>query len=222
MSKTVTIIDYGVGNLLSVSRAFEYCGASVTLAHEAHEIEQAERLVLPGVGAFADGMQGLRERGLVEPIRRYAASGRPLMGICLGMQMLVSASEEFGEHEGLNLIPGRVQAIPRTAVDGSPLKTPHIGWSPLRRTDTADWRNTILADTAPESAVYLVHSYAVDLDDPADLLSHCIYGGHRISAAIRRGAVYGCQFHPEKSGPAGLRIVSGFLSLDAPGRTATA
>lgn len=213
MSKTVTIIDYGVGNLLSVSRAFEHCGATVTLAHDASAIEQAERLVLPGVGAFADGMQGLRDRGLIEPIRRYAASGRPLMGICLGMQMLASASEEFGEHEGLNLIPGRVRAISRVASDGSPLKTPHIGWSVLQRPDTADWRDTILNDTAPQSSVYLVHSYAVELDDPADLLSYCVHGGHRISAAIRRGAVYGCQFHPEKSGPVGLSIVSQFVRI---------
>lgn len=219
MSKTVTIIDYGVGNLLSVTRAFEHCGATVMLAHEAAEIEQAERLVLPGVGAFADGMQGLRERELIDPIRRFAATGRPLMGICLGMQMLASSSEEFGEHEGLNLIPGRVRPIPRVAVDGSPLKTPHIGWSSLQRPDAAEWSGTILADTVPESAVYLVHSFAVELADPADLLSYCVHGGHRISAVIRRDAVYGCQFHPEKSGPAGLRIVNGFLAKGGLDRT---
>ncbi len=222
MTKSVTIIDYGVGNLLSVSRAFEHCGAVVKLAHDAAEIEQAERLVLPGVGAFADGMQGLRERGLIEPIRRYAASGRPLMGICLGMQMLATASEEFGEHEGLNLIPGRVRAIPRVAVDGSPLKTPHIGWSALLKPSNANWTGTILGTTAPESSVYLVHSFAVDVDDSADLLSHCVYGGHRISAVIRRSAISGCQFHPEKSGPAGLRIIDGFLAQGSPDLTAAA
>lgn len=212
MSKTVTIIDYGVGNLLSVSRAFEHCGAVVKLAHEAAEIEQAERLVLPGVGAFADGMQGLQERGLIEPIREFAMSGRPLMGICLGMQMLSTTSEEFGEHEGLNLIPGRVRAIPRVTADGTPLKTPHIGWSPLQKPTQVDWTDTILADTTLGSSVYLVHSFAVEPDDPADLLAHCVYGGHRISAVIRRNSVIGCQFHPEKSGPVGLRIIGGFLT----------
>ncbi|MDN3545727.1 MAG: imidazole glycerol phosphate synthase subunit HisH [Roseateles asaccharophilus] len=214
MKKTVTIIDYGVGNLLSVTRAFEHCGATVKLAHDAYDIERASHLILPGVGAFADGMQGLRDRDLVEPIRRYAASGRPLMGICLGMQMLATASEEFGEHEGLNLIPGRVRAIPRVAVDGSALKTPHIGWSPLYKQAQVDWTDTILADTVLESSVYLVHSFAVELDDSADLLSHCVYGGHRISAVIRRNSVVGCQFHPEKSGPVGLKIIAGFLTQD--------
>lgn len=220
MSKTVTLIDYGIGNLLSVSRAFEHCGATVILAHDAAEIEQAERLVLPGVGAFADGMQGLKERGLIDAIRRYASSGRPLMGICLGMQMLATASDEFGAHEGLNLIPGRVRAISRVAADGAPLKTPHIGWSPLQRPLQVDWTGTILETTAPESSVYLVHSFAVEPVDPADILSHCLYGGHRIAAVIRRDAVYGCQFHPEKSGPVGLRIIEDFLAQGAQGRTA--
>lgn len=213
MSKKVTIIDYGVGNLLSVTRAFEHCGATVTLAHDATDIEQAEHLVLPGVGAFADGMQGLRERRLIEPIRHYATSGRPLMGICLGMQMLASVSEEFGEHEGLGLIPGRARAISRIAVDGSPLKTPHIGWSSLLRPAQADWTGTILANTEQASSVYLVHSYAVQPDDPTHLLAHCVYGGHGIAAVIRRDAIYGCQFHPEKSGPVGLKIIDGFLKL---------
>src|SRR5215510_6456576 len=108
----VTVIDYGIGNLYSVQRALESCDAAVSMASDAAGIDASERLVLPGVGAFADGMQGLRERGLIEPLRRYAASGRPLLGICLGMQMLATVSEEFGSHEGLGVIPGRVLAIP--------------------------------------------------------------------------------------------------------------
>jgi glutamine amidotransferase len=211
MSDSVTLIDYGVGNLLSVARAFEHCGANVVLSHDPTEIERAERLVLPGVGAFADGMQGLRDRGLVDPIRRYADSGRPLLGICLGMQMLTTTSEEFGEHQGLGLIPGRVRAIPRIATDGAPLKTPHIGWSPLQRPDHALWDDSLLAGTAPGTSVYLVHSYAVEPDDHDHLLSDCVYGGHRIATTIQRGAVVGCQFHPEKSGPAGLRMLAAFL-----------
>lgn len=214
MTQTVTIIDYGVGNLLSVTRAFEHCGATVTLAHDAADIDRARHLVLPGVGAFADGMLGLRDRGLIEPIRRYAASGRPLMGICLGMQMLASTSEEFGEHEGLGLIPGRVRAISRVAVDGSALKTPHIGWSQLLSPNRTAWAGSILTNVEPGSSVYLVHSYAVEPDDPAHLLAHCFYGGHRIAAAIRRDAVFGCQFHPEKSGRIGLQILADFLQVE--------
>ena len=116
----VTVIDYGIGNLFSVARALEHCGAEVKVSADPAVIEAAPRLVLPGVGAFADGMQGLRERGLVETILRYAASSRPLLGICLGMQMLASVSEEFGEHAGLGLIPGRVVPVPSTTTQGRP------------------------------------------------------------------------------------------------------
>ena len=167
--------------------------------------------MLPGVGAFADGMQGLRERGLIEPLRAYAASGRPMLGICLGMQMLASVSEEFGEHEGLGLIPGRVQAVPASDTQGRPQKIPHIGWSALRVPPGAQWAESPLRDTAVGSAVYLVHSFAVVPDDPADRLADCDYGGHAIAAAIRRGNVIGCQFHPEKSGAIGLNILARFL-----------
>lgn len=210
--KTVTVVDYGSGNLLSVSRALECCGAIPKLSYDPAEIESAERLVLPGVGAFADGMRGLHAHGLVEPIRRYAASGRPLLGICLGMQMLVTSSEEFGEHQGLNIIPGRVRPIPRVAVDGSPLKSPQIGWSDLLVPDGHSWSDSILRDTPPATSVYLVHSYAVDPDNRAHVLAECNYGGHEVTAAIQHGNVFGCQFHPEKSGQAGLRILASFAA----------
>ena len=207
----VTVIDYGIGNLYSVCRALERCGAQVTLSSDPRDIETAPRLVLPGVGAFADGMQGLRDRGLVEPIRRYAACGRPLLGICLGMQMLATVSEEFGEHEGLGLVPGRVVAVPNRTTAGAPQKIPHIGWNGLAAPAGVGWQDTLLSDTPEGTAVYLVHSYAVTPDDPANRLAHCLYGGHHICAAIRRGQIVGCQFHPEKSGEAGLRILTRFL-----------
>ena len=212
-ARQVTVIDYGVGNLFSVARALERCGAEVTLSSDPHVLDAADRLVLPGVGAFADGMQGLRERDLVAPIRRYAASGRPLLGICLGMQMLASVSEEFGEHEGLDLIPGRVVAVPNRTVEGAAQKIPHIGWSGLLLPVGVSWSGTILDDTPPGTAVYLVHSFAVTPADPTHRLAACEYGGHRISAAIQAGNLVGCQFHPEKSGNAGLRILERFLAL---------
>ncbi len=207
----VTIVDYGIGNLLSVSRALERCGAEVSFATDAAQIEGAQRLVLPGVGAFANGMQGLRERGLVEPLRRYAASGRPLLGICLGMQMLASTSEEFGEHEGLGLIPGRVVPVPVLGTQGQALKSPHIGWSALTPSPLADWRQSVLATTAPGTPMYLVHSFHVVPDSPADLLAQCDHGGHAITAAIQRARVTGLQCHPEKSGEAGLAVLAEFL-----------
>lgn len=207
----VTVIDYGIGNLFSVGRAIEHCGAQVQLSGEAAAIDAASHLVLPGVGAFADGMAGLRERGLVEPIRRYAASGRPLLGICLGMQMLASTSEEFGEHEGLGLIPGRVRPVPPVDNAGKPHKIPHIGWSALTPAPGVHWEGSPLAGTPVGAAVYLVHSFHVVPDDPAHLLAQCDYGGHRVTAAIRSAAVFGCQFHPEKSGAVGLEIMRTFV-----------
>ena len=213
--KTV-IIDYGLGNLFSVKRAFEVCGApNICISDSEKDIASADRLVLPGVGAFADGMQGLRDRKLLEPILSYAESKRPLLGICLGMQMLTTASDEFGNHPGLNLIPGYVRAIPNTANDGSKLKIPHIGWSPLVRSPSIDWDGSILSTTSPGKSVYLVHSYAVETEEPCHQLSYCIYGGHRITAVIKKGAIYGCQFHPEKSGSVGLSILARFLSNGA-------
>jgi glutamine amidotransferase len=213
MTGTVAIVDYGIGNLLSVQRAFEHNGAEVAFVHDADEIARAPRLVLPGVGAFADGMKGLAERGLDQAVVEFARSGKPMMGICLGMQMLASESEEFGTHKGLGLVPGRVVPVPAAARNGKPHKIPHIGWSGLSPSAGASWRGSILAGTPEGTAAYLVHSFHLVPDDPAHLLADCFYGGHRITAAVRAGNIFGCQFHPEKSGPAGLRILAAFLEI---------
>jgi len=210
--RPVTVVDYGIGNLYSVRRALERCGGEVTLSSDPAVLGRAERLVLPGVGAFAGGMQGLRERALVEPIKRFAASGRPLLGICLGMQMLATASEEFGVHEGLDLIPGRVRAVPDRDTAGRPHKIPHIGWTALRAPPGVSWRESLLAETPEGTSVYLVHSFAVVPDDASHRLADCNYGGHAVCAAIARGTITGFQFHPEKSGEAGLHILQRFLT----------
>lgn len=210
----VTVIDYGIGNLLSVCRAFEYCGADVLITDSPEMIRQADYLVLPGVGAFADGMEGLRQRRLVEPIQSFALSGRPFLGICLGMQLMMENSEEFGFHEGLALIRGQVVAIPDTCADGTPHKIPHIGWNGLRKPFPAkEWRGTILQDTQMEDAVYFVHSFTCDPEREEDRLADCVYNGRNISAVIKAGALNGCQFHPEKSGPVGLQIIKNFLGV---------
>ncbi len=212
---SVAVVDFGVGNLYSVRRALERCGASVTLAATAADVEAADRLLLPGVGAFANGMRGLCDRDLVEPIQRFARTGKPLLGICLGMQMLVSVSEEFGEHAGLGLIPGRVIPVPHLGTDGMPRKIPHVGWSALAAPTGVDWGKTLLDGSPQGTAVYLVHSYRVVPDDKSQVLAECSYGGHAIVAAVRSANVTGCQFHPEKSGPAGLRMLSAFLRTKA-------
>lgn len=212
MKPQVTVVDYGLGNLYSVGRAFEVCGAEVIFASDPKQIAAARHLVLPGVGAFESGMAGLRERRLVEPIRAYAATGKPLMGICLGMQMFASVSVEFGEHEGLNLIPGRVLPLPKTTVEGGAQKVPHIGWATLYKAPGADWQQSALETVQEGDGVYLVHSFAVHTDDPTHRLAVTQFGGHPVCTVIRRGALIGCQFHPEKSGPVGLKILESFLS----------
>lgn len=206
---SVTVIDYGSGNLLSVTRALEHCGANVVLSDDPAQIAAAERLVLPGVGAFADGMAGLSSAGLIDPIRSFAASGRPLMGICLGMQMLASSSEEFGASEGLGLIPGHVVAIPARTLDGKPHKIPHIGWADLILNPGRE--NDDDAGIVDGEAVYLVHSYRFEPSAAEHRLADCVYGGQRIAAAVRDGNIVGFQFHPEKSGKVGLNILAAFL-----------
>ena len=206
----ITVVDYGMGNLMSVSRAFEAVGADVRVSGAPAEIEGAERLVLPGVGAFGDGMRGLMERGLVEPIKGYAASGRPLLGICLGMQLLFDSSEEFGEFGGLGLIRGSVRKVPSRGADGQPHKIPHIGWSGI--VPVRDWRGTLLQGIERDVATYFVHSYATEPADEGDRLADTYYDGCRISAVVRHGAIAGCQFHPEKSAAVGLKILANFAA----------
>lgn len=211
MSVLVHVVDYGVGNLYSVGRALEKVGAEVRLADSAAAIAGADRLILPGVGAFRDGMAGLARNGLDTAVCAFAASGRPLLGICLGMQMLASESLEFGHYAGLDLIPGRVVPIPREGAGGMPHKVPYIGWSTLEPTRHAGFAGTPLAGVEG-AAVYLVHSYHAEPADAGDLLATYRYDGVAVTAAIQRDNVFGCQFHPEKSGPAGLGIVARFLA----------
>jgi imidazole glycerol-phosphate synthase subunit HisH len=210
----VTVIDYGIGNLLSVARAFEYCGAKVVLTEDAKQIAGADYLVLPGVGAFADGMSGLQLRNLIEPIKEFSSRNRPFLGICLGMQMMLSTSEEFGNHEGLDLIRGKVTVIPSTDITGAPHKIPHIGWNSLQFPQgISSWEDSILSSILPGTAVYFVHSFTAVPDSPSNRLADCLYNGRTLSAAIRLGSLYGCQFHPEKSGECGLKIIETFLKM---------
>ncbi|MBC7505779.1 MAG: imidazole glycerol phosphate synthase subunit HisH [Sandarakinorhabdus sp.] len=210
MSRVVHIIDYGIGNLLSVARAVEKAGGEARLTRDAAEIAGADRLLLPGVGAFEACMTKLAEFQLVEPVKAFGAGGQPFLGICVGMQMLMDHSLEFGRHDGLGIVPGHVAAIP---TEGR--KVPHIGWSALNLPPTRrGWQATILGDAEPGvSSAYFLHSFACIPADDADRLADADYAGHRICAAIQRGNVIGFQCHPEKSGPTGLRILERFLTL---------
>jgi glutamine amidotransferase len=212
--RRVTVVDYGIGNLFSVCRALEHCQADVLLTDTAAGIDAARFLILPGVGAFADGMKGLSQRGLVPALRNYAKSGRPLLGICLGMQMLLDWSDEFGTHEGLGIIPGKVIGVPALTCSGKSHKIPHIGWSALQMPcSRKTWTGTILADVEPGAATYFLHSFMAAPTDPADRLADAEYDGATVSAAIARGRVSGCQFHPEKSGEVGFKTLRRFVAL---------
>lgn len=210
---TITIIDYGSGNLLSVSRALEHCGATCHTSGDPAVIAASAALVLPGVGAFRHGMEGLAANGLIEPILAHARAGRPLLGICLGMQMLASSSEEFGSHQGLGLIPGKVREIASHSAAGVPRKTPFIGWASLDRPPSVSWEGSPLRTIDVSESVYLVHSYHLEPDEPTDLLATYSFHGDQITAAVRRDNVTGLQFHPEKSSLVGLRILSEFVML---------
>lgn len=209
----VVVIDYGMGNIFSVSRGLETCGANVVVTSDPKVIVSGSRVVLPGVGAFKDGISELRRRGLDDVVREVAARGVPLLGICLGMQMLLDESDEFGLTTGLGLIPGRVIQIPAKAADGLPQKIPQIGWNALLLSGgRKDWEGTPLAQIHQGESVYFVHSFMAVPADPADRIADCAYGGLRVAAAIGRANVFGCQFHPEKSGNVGLRILRSFLA----------
>lgn len=209
----VIVIDYDVGNLLSVQRGLEHCGAKVTLTADPDQILAAKRVVLPGVGAFGDAMQALERLGFIAVIRELAKRQTPLLGICLGMQLLLEESEEFGNTAGLGLIPGRVIPVPATTATGQSQKIPHVGWNALvLPQDRKDWQATVLQEVKSREAVYFVHSFMASPKDAAHRVADCIYGGQLISAVIARGNVIGCQFHPEKSGEVGLRVLRQFCA----------
>lgn len=207
----VAVIDYGVGNLLSVQRAVAECGIKAIISSEPNVISQADRIILPGVGAFAHGMMSLESRGLVNCIKAIAADGIPLLGICLGMHLLLDESEEYGVTSGLGLIPGRVVPVPNLSSDSSQLKIPHIGWSSLIASENATWDRTILHGLTLGDAVYFVHSFMAVPRDPTMRIADCVYGGNRISAVTAKDNIIGCQFHPEKSGEIGKKIIQNFL-----------
>ena len=203
-----------MGNLLSVRRGLEHCGAIVTVTSDPKVIFSASRVVLPGVGAFTNAMTELCRLGLDDVVREVGARGSPLMGICLGMQMLLDESDEFGQTAGLGLIPGRVIPLPSATISGQSQKIPHIGWSKLETIQgRKDWHGSLLQDIKLDDAVYFVHSFMANPKKSDDRIADVIYGGNLVSAVIGHENVVGCQFHPEKSGEVGLKVLKQFLLL---------
>lgn len=215
----LTLVDYGIGNLRSLEKAFAHVGVPVHRTGRPEDVARATRLVVPGVGAFGACIGELQRRGLDGPIRDAAAREIPLLGVCVGMQLLFDASEEHGLHAGLGLVSGRVVRFADDLVQDEPgpdgtivarrLKVPHMGWSPVRPTDTGN-----ALGIAGGDHFYFVHSYHARPDDPADVLAWADYGAP-FPAAVARGRVFGVQFHPEKSQAAGLRLLRAFADLPA-------
>jgi glutamine amidotransferase len=202
------IIDYGVGNLFSLTSSFKFIGQDVTVTSDKKKIAEADKLILPGVGAFSDAAKALRETGLYEVVKEEAHKGKPLLGICLGMQMLLSKSYEYGEHDGLDLIPGNVKSI--APVIGEGLKVPHIGWNALVFPEGKP-KSKIYKYVEPGEHVYFVHSYYGA--DCAEYVSAYSEYGALLTASVELENVYGTQFHPEKSGKTGLNILKAFCEL---------
>ena len=199
----VGIIDYGVGNLFSLKSSFKAIGQEAFVSGDPAELAKADRLILPGVGAFEDAAKKLRESGLDAFVRAQAAAGKPLMGICLGMQLLFEKSYEYGEHQGLGLMKGSV--VPMAGKLPSDLKIPHMGWNALQA------KQGSLLEALDGQYVYFIHSYYAE--GCADSLSAVTDYGIPITAAVEQGNVYGCQFHPEKSGNVGLSILRAFCEV---------
>ena len=199
----IAIVDYGVGNLFSLKSSLAAIGAEALVTGEAEALRRADKILLPGVGAFGDAARKLRATGLDAVIIEQAQKGKPLMGICLGMQLLFEKSLEYGEHPGLALIPGEVRPIAEAIPAG--LKIPHIGWNALRFTEN---KSPLFRYIREGDCVYFVHSYyAANCDE--SVIATAEYGAN-LTAAVQRGNVCGCQFHPEKSGRVGLNILKAF------------
>lgn len=206
----IAIIDYGMGNLHSVSKAVERLGYEVVVTDDPEVIMAADGAILPGVGAFGDAMEHLRDTGLDEVTKAYAATGKPLLGICLGMQLLFTEGEEHGDNKGLDLLPGRVVRFQ------GDYKIPHMGWNKLEFR-----RESPLLQGLEEGHVYFVHSFHALPVDEGDLLATTDYF-QQVTAIVGRGSVYGMQFHPEKSGDLGMRLLGNFLALCSSPETAGA
>ncbi|MCM1365093.1 MAG: imidazole glycerol phosphate synthase subunit HisH [Faecalibacterium sp.] len=199
----IAVVDYGVGNLFSLKSSLESIGAEIEVTGDREKILSADKIILPGVGAFADAAKKLRDTGLDAVIKSQVAKGIPLMGICLGMQMLFEKSYEYGEHEGLGLIKGKV--VPMDGVIPAELKIPHIGWNALHFTEN---KTELFKYINENDCVYFVHSFFAT-DCEANTIATTEYGAE-LTAAVQSGNVYGCQFHPEKSGDVGMKILRAF------------
>ncbi len=201
----IIIIDYQLGNLFSVNQALVNIGLRPRISSDPKDIAKASAIVLPGVGAFGDAMKNLNEMGLAEPIKEYVRSGRPFLGICLGLQLLFDDSEEFGATKGLGLISGKVKRFNREQLSGQGLKVPQIAWNQIFSGDNRFWDKTPLMGVKQGEYLYFVHSYYVDPQEDV-ALTYTVYGQTKYVSSVIKNNIFACQFHPEKSAAEGLKI----------------
>ena len=206
----VAVVDYGVGNLFSIKRALEHLGAEVVISDDVELLSKEQKIILPGVGSFEKGMYELKKRGLDKMLKESAEKGNTILGICLGMQLLMSKSYEYGEHEGLNLIEGKVVLFPKGGSD----KIPHVGWNSLKDPIGKTLSQATIFNSIKNNAfVYFVHSYMVVPEHDNDIISLTEYADVSYCSAIQNGSVMGCQFHPELSSEIGLKVLNNFLHI---------
>lgn len=209
-SLRIVIVDYGVGNLYSLIRAFKFFGIEVIVTEDAETLNRADGIVLPGVGSFEAGMRGLKIRGLEKKLFDIAESNKPMLGICLGAQIMLTQGHEFGIFKGLDIIKGKVIHFPGLADNE---KIPHVGWNTILPYKEDSWPGTILNSFNKNDQVYFVHSYILEPESKENILALSTYGGYTFCSAVKKGNIYGCQFHPEKSGQVGLKIIENFINL---------
>ncbi len=207
MNNKIAIIDYGLCNLLNVYNAISHVGGDADIIDNPKVLGNYSHIILPGVGAFKDGMEGLRMKGLIDPIIKHSENNKPLLGICLGMQMMLEKSYEFGEVDGLGIIKGKVIKIPNLNNDNNKHKIPHIGWNEIHYNNNTKF---ISSNNIP---MYFVHSYMAKCDRTENIIATCNYDRIEIESIIGIKNSYGCQFHPEKSGKPGLEIINKFINL---------
>jgi imidazole glycerol-phosphate synthase subunit HisH len=207
----IAIIDYEVGNIRSIYSALGKVGAEPKLTRDRQEILAADGVVLPGVGAYSHGMEKLKEHSLDCILKKFSAMGKPVLGICLGMQLLFSESNEFGYTEGLGLVPGSVKEL--QLLNPEVQNLPHISWSELELPSEGAWDGTILEGIAPQEDMYFIHSFMAAPDNNDHVLSLTTYSDCQFCSLVRNENVYGCQFHPEKSAEEGLKIIANFIRI---------
>lgn len=213
MTKKVAIIDYGLGNLFSINQALKHVGLQPVITKDPQAIATADALILPGVGAFGNAMDCLIQTELIAPIMDFAKTGKPFLGICLGMQLLFTESEEFGHHNGLNLIQGKILRFPKVNLSQELNRVPQIQWNQIYKNTDDIWNSSLLKNTCEGAYMYFVHSYFAKPENEKEVLSYTEYGGLKYASSVIKDNIIGIQFHPEKSAVQGIQIYQTWANL---------